>query len=797
MTKVMGLDDRCRMRWAGSADTLATSAYGWAIIMKTSTLDTWSEGFNWQSLQMQTFFLGVVWPGVPLALVVGMLGYCEYSSRISGSGGVFTTVFSSPYFTMFFASILMVPIANLFAVHSTMTEDGKPTAFEGFANGYSLVAASAWGLPFSLAIPHCLSAREWALPVFLVVFAPFAGLTAALLLTAAINARAEKRDYWKIQGWSALGLVLGALVLFGPEISFLCHNSLVRTATYAESDAERRTAIRVLRTFGNQSELIRGCYGMFTNVLPVVNNANPASPADYRDVYHQVTGGNFNEVNPPPDYTRWDSIFGNTDQDLAGELVGSKSIDVHAETSIIQGAVDETAHVARMEWSMQFSNDATIGREARAQIKLPHGAVVSKAVLWVDGEAREAAFTDRAKARAAYRNVVVQKRDPLLVSYQGTDRILVQCFPVPPKSSGRDMKILIGITAPIIRNSKEGEIPIALPEIAEANFDRFSPQVHFRLGKAIHIDSTLPKAEMKNLLLVIDGGKSLEKHRLEISEAIRSLSLHANVKVFFASDEIDDLTNTNGGTPGLVAANEILRAPFVGGPDNGTEIEKAFQLARNTPDAAVVWLHGAQPMTRLHLSPEARSLYSPSGIHLYELAVEQGALNCADELKFLTVESWDRSKNLSDDLKRLVDHIDAPCGNDSIAALVESGHVISPTTSAVVLETDNQYRSFGIDAPAETNAAAPSNDFLGLQRSFSAASDSVVTQLNALNCYSALGTSRPIQDPSLLMVPYTPETLHESEKPTQQWQPWQTMLALLLELGALVLLTVRSPKATS
>jgi hypothetical protein len=67
--------------------------------------------------------------------------------------------------------------------------------------------------------------------------------------------------------------------------------------------------------------------------------------------------------------------------------------------------------------------------------------------LWVNGEEREAAFAGRSQTREAYQKVAIQqRRDPVLVTTAGPDRVQMQCFPVPP--NGGLMKIRIGITAP-------------------------------------------------------------------------------------------------------------------------------------------------------------------------------------------------------------------------------------------------------------------------------------------------------------------------------------------------------------
>src|SRR5262252_7000064 len=98
--------------------------------------------------------------------------------------------------------------------------------------------------------------------------------------------------------------------------------------------------------------------------------------------------------------------------------------------------------------TIEFRNAGVMAREARLEIALPPGGVVSRATLWVNGEEKDGAYGGRAEVRAAYQKVaVVQRRDPLLVTTRGADRVLAQAFPVG--RNGGTIKFKIGITAPL------------------------------------------------------------------------------------------------------------------------------------------------------------------------------------------------------------------------------------------------------------------------------------------------------------------------------------------------------------
>ena len=73
------------------------------------------------------------------------------------------------------------------------------------------------------------------------------------------------------------------------------------------------------------------------------------------------------------------------------------------------------------------------------------------------------AFASKSTVRKAYQEVaVVRRRDPVLVTASGPERILVQCFPVP--ADGGEMKIRVGVTAPLVNGA------MRFPRVLERNF---------------------------------------------------------------------------------------------------------------------------------------------------------------------------------------------------------------------------------------------------------------------------------------------------------------------------------------
>jgi hypothetical protein len=372
------------------------------------------------------------------------------------------------------------------------------------------------------------------------------------------------------------------------------------------------------------------------------NNWRAASDMTHvRDLYFKVTGEAFN-TSPPPHWARGGAfsqprgarmIDEEMDFDHGGDVVAAKIKYLDCKESRFDAHLDTAARIGYGEWTLVFHNGAAVAREARCQIRLPRGGQVSRLTLWINGEPCEAAFGTVSQVKAAYKEVaVVQRRDPVLVNMVGPDTIMVQCFPVPIRG---DMKIRIGITAPL-----EGDT-WRLPYIIEKNFGETSSMQHalwmqadapFSCGdgqKPSHADEAMqslsfssdtmkmsvklsasPKAAeavwcedrfaaaeekilvaephssaraaMDKIIVVVDGSKTLEKHREWISKALRD----KNATIILANDRA---------TP--VTADELAKAKFRGGCDNEPALYDALLKAKESPRSAVLWLHGPQPVT--------------------------------------------------------------------------------------------------------------------------------------------------------------------------------------------------------
>jgi hypothetical protein len=489
------------------------------------------------------------------------------------------------------------------------------------------------------------------------------------------------------------------------------------------SAARAARGLSILRHFGSRDEMLRLCYqdgdsrgilspirgGFLTAYLPFA-----VSRADAQKVFFRVMGEPYNAFPPPRRLARigrgaWDEF--DFDPDVGGQAVAGRRRGLSLDSSRMDVQVHPA--VAHVEWTMVFRNEAMAQCEARAQIALPPGGVVSRATLWVNGEPQEAAFGAAGQVRAAYQEVaVVQRRDPLLVTWAANGRVLLQCFPVP---SHGEMKVRLGISAPLIPTSDEAAA-LRLPCFAERNFNVTAADIHAlwvksdqplqkapdeltddRAAAGPHVrhgalsDTALcsasatllvtgaqeaaeqwtpdpkdPKAHVvektvtrqmpvtRELVLVVDGSAGMRAHVAGVAAAVAGVSPAVRLRVLLAGDTVEDLSagESAAGVADLAARLDGVRPS--GGCDNVPALLAGMKEAAQG-EHVVVWIHAPQPVALREPTPLVQWLQEDPRMTLYDVAVAEGpnyvlaALGPAGNLQTVA-----RLGSLDDDLGRLL-----------------------------------------------------------------------------------------------------------------------------------------------
>lgn len=635
---------------------------------------------NKGSLPFALLLTAVVWPSVSVVI--------ELMSRFC------TGVLFDPMPSMWHVAMLIfVPIGNLLALVWMYQKEESIPRWVPFVISFNLGVSFVYSMMFLPITPIGIVAIIY-FGFGLLGLTPLAAWVSGMILWKRYRLEMQQRSVTCLSVWPGFFMALGLLfVLEAPEL-------MTRVGLrWADSTvtSTRDKGIRWLRFLGQEETILRACYERPRRIFDLsgwlVQSKDQVTQEDARRVYYQVTGRPFNSVRPPKLYTRdgrWDVLdqefTWEFDRALGGTAVAGRVSGLEMSASRLDTRIETSSACAYTEWTMGFKNDSNRAREARTQILLPPGGVVSRLTLWVNGEEREAAFGSRSQTRTAYQKVAVERRrDPVLITTSGPDQILVQCFPVP--ANGGTMKIRLGITAPLnMTDLTHGRF--RLPVMLERNFNLQDKLKHgvwiesrSQLTSAEHLfkrndlkegdhalygelvdddligtDATImverpesiqqvwtealepghviiQKLEQpttdstKTTVIVVDGSVSMNDYKEQIGEALGGLSSMERVLVSIATDQKSPfyVENTPRFLPLAEALIHLEDFEFRGGQDNIGYLTQAWDEALEMGADNVWWLHGPQPVLMGHLESLLQRMERTRGnIVLYAAEMEPG-----------------------------------------------------------------------------------------------------------------------------------------------------------------------------
>ncbi|HEY6403623.1 MAG TPA: VIT domain-containing protein, partial [Blastocatellia bacterium] len=602
--------------------------------------------------------------------------------------------------------VIAVPLANLLVISSLWRDDAEYHWRLGLANGLAVAVSTFYTIIYLPITPIAIVTLTFA-GAGLLPLAPMLSMIASARILRQVRqlermqriakeerefdgpARKPMRDF-------GYGVALTALILVAVEVPvILTHRWMSKAAS--ESPAESARAINLLRRFGHEKTMSAMCNpnADFASAFSVFHDLNhPLSVEQARTVFYRVTGKPYEPIRAGG-FRFFASDDVSSELDETGELRGSSQPNLSLDVSRIDGSFDPDAALGYLEWTMVFKNTDAFQQEARAQLALPPGGVVSRLTLWVNGEEREAAFAERGKVQAAYDSVVRTRRDPVLVTTNGGDIVNVQCFPVQPNS---EMKIRMGITAPMqiemtnpISSDAQSVSWMRLPYFVERNF-----RVDKHVTHSVWIESkqplesssqnlkpehpsanlfavrgALPHVEMAKAfpavratrsalitqawtgdpfsktgemitqriepesstmplraVFVIDGSAPMRDQAASIADALAKMPERGEFAIVVASDEVVELAPMQSASVenATKAAGALKEFDFRGGQNNLPALTRAWEIASQNPDSAIVWIHAPVPMLFGSVDDLRRRWERrPSSAHLYDLQTRRGA----------------------------------------------------------------------------------------------------------------------------------------------------------------------------
>jgi len=660
-----------------------------------------------------TFILLVLGVVLPLGTLI-----FEWSTGIS-AGVLFDPVPNWFYIL----AVTLVPAANLWTWWASRTRDVRPARLLGWLNGAACGVCLYYSILYLPFVPvACVAVIFFGLG--LIPLTPYLALIATLFLRVRYKDRIGQPVLPR--AWQGAVVAFALLVLLQLPAA-VTYYGLARAA--AADAGTRIRGVQILRQFGDRELILRACYGLLRRELDldlvrtIAGGKQTVSADQAREIYYRVTGTPFNSVPPPTLYTRagrWTDLEEEFtwDNALGGETVADRVKGLALSGSRMDAVAEPDAALVYCEWTLEFKNISTQQREARAQIALPPGSVVSRVTLWINGEEREAAYGGRSQVREAYQEVAVaQRRDPVLVNTCGPDRVLLQCFPVPP--DGGTMKVRIGITAPLALESLE-QGRFIWPRFLERNFGigpdlkhalwmtSSAPMLHGRDAAAATQSGAQPvefheavsetglaaqpetmeirrPAEVgtvwtpadepgqvirqairssrpltpRRLVLVVDGSEDMRSAARELAAALPGIPATMEIALIVADDRQKEFNaKPQPATPDVIKETQhrLDRTQFAGGQDNLPALEAAWDLAAAGDGGVVVWVH--QPQSVLLSSENGlrqRMERTATPVRLFEIQTRNGPDRILEKLDGLdAVEHVPRPGSLRSDLDQLI-----------------------------------------------------------------------------------------------------------------------------------------------
>lgn len=618
-----------------------------------------------------------------------------------------------------FLLVLLVPLAQLQVWFAIRRKDPTRLTLAGVLNVVAIAVSLFYAFVYLPLVP--IAALTLLIVLGILPLAPFFALITALVMRKQLRrlaATAPSRSFPLTTKGLFAGLALtGAVIVLMELPPALTRHGLEMAVS--DSPETRSEGIRFLREYGSRDYLLRRCYddrsGSLYLLSELLSSKRKIKSVEVRDIYYRVTGEPFDAYSPP---TRVGSrrLVENdleVEKRFDGTTINGIFKDLSLSKSDLSGSFDADGGVGHLDWTLAFDNASAATREARAEIQLPPGAVVSSMSQTSGPIELKPQFTGR-NMDTVITEIHAYPRPGVLVSTAGRDRILVQ-YPVAGFTSGTSVRI--GITVPLVMESKE-QGRLILPHFNARNFHvsrrlkhwilidsnhplnsdlglsvyssagshkpryevsgGFTDEELMRMDTALRlsrtptdhgiwshnpfeVDGNIVKQSLeertpsflRRVVVVVDTSVSMGRSKSSILSALPSLGTDVDVQLILADGEWRNTAKASG----LDNASALLSGTeFAGGADNAPALIRAWDLATDTPgNNAIVWIHSPQRASLQNIEPlinrwETR-FYGPS---LYAVQTTAGSDEIEKTLDGIDeVKSVVRLGSLRADLERL------------------------------------------------------------------------------------------------------------------------------------------------
>ncbi|MFN8553487.1 MAG: hypothetical protein U0103_18575 [Candidatus Obscuribacterales bacterium] len=530
------------------------------------------------------------------------------------------------------------------------------------------------------------------------------GSVCAYLVNRIRLARDFKKSRAQVLAFTAMGAILALVTVIGAEFRPWSIR-LAEKKSASKSPVERQLGLIQLRALEPERELLMECSDQ--KAAGIAGLFIPLKSSTQHELYFALTGkpysfkdiANTDLSSMPDDY-------------LSRHVVGERIPGLGMSRSYMSGMVHPNTLSSTIEWTYVFKNDSKLKeQEARAEIGLPPGAVITGLKLWKQGEPMEAKFVPSGKAEGSDGFAEVGHDSPAIVTDLGHSRALLHCYPV---EQNEELKLQITMIVPLQADG-ERTASLSLPKFLATNFDlngdhmlklrssnNLSSTVKNLLpasspGGLRAISGTLSPQQLENSSLLLTAERPVETAPVAVLDKIAVKLEQQDIKLKEAKARKNAARNHQqeqvvvmiDGSKGIQSQFESLRkvmAMKVGGKSvNGRIVKGKFkavpakyvvetvvQTAAPAPKELVIVVDGSATM-KTHIKELTRALkLLPQGIptHVIVASQEHPELLKPTSLK----DAWAKLETMQFE-----------GGQDNLQAVVRASELAGETKGGAVL----------------------------------------------------------------------------------------------------------------
>lgn len=424
------------------------------------------------------------------------------------------------------ALLLLVPICNFLVWKTIRKRYIKRPRLTGMMNGIALGLSSTWTIVLAKTVtahgagPCCKFG--W---MFLLCASPFL-LIAAVMLLLDLNTKTEKHISKITSAFAGIGFVLSSFFAFTPAIHKITAEAAINEARTATSD-KRGDCIANMAAVATPEDLrpsdnpVDG-FGL-TSMLVGTNSGVENNNDIDKEIFFRLTGKPFNE----PGHPMYNPLTWKPEEESnTSWLIGSRINGLAMNNAQITGLIDTNSLTSTLNWSMTISNQNASGADARAEITLPPGTVLTNCQIRINDRLQQINLI-----RKETKNATI--KTPVVLCTAGRDKVILKHVEIP--NGDGEARISLMLRVPLITANTEATV--MLPMINQSNFEIPKRlRLHLRSNNKFVVNGVRSKGS-KNYFVLDDMLKT------ETQAEIASYPIKVRTSPAFHSVAVKDPSN--------------------------------------------------------------------------------------------------------------------------------------------------------------------------------------------------------------------------------------------------------------